>query len=708
MLKKDNASQANMSVWKERRTHMRMPKRFVYLAFLLGLCQIFNASQGSGQSALADITRQDIEAARQKVYPALVNISVVVRYFSGGRALRAPAVGSGVIINKDGYVLTNYHVAGNTTRITCTLPSGEALEAKVVLHDPMTDLSVLKLLLEKRANPNAPLPFASLGNSDEVKIGDTVLAMGNPVALASSMTLGIVSNTKRVFTDFTNTQIEEQELDGGEKTGIFTRWIQHDALILPGNSGGPLVNLKGEVIGINELGGNGMGFAIPSNIAAEVVQHAFKSDTVERGWLGLNALPVNRLNRDSGVLIEAISPGSPAEKAGLQPGDILLELDGKPANARFFEEVPLFYQAIAVLPINKPVSLKYLRGNETRTGTTTVQKMPNYRGKEEEVREMGISIQQITQPMALSLRLPNTDGVRITGVRPGYPFESAQPPLKEGDIILSIGETKITDLESFQKAIAEVNKETFPVTVRRKKEEILAIVKANEVKSEEENTELPKAWIGIKTQVVTPDVAKALKLENVKGFRVTEVMPLTEASKSGLKPGDIITMLNKDKLTASRPQDGEDLRRLVEDRSVGEKAELTVLREGKPQKIAVLLEGAPAGGDQAKKSKQKEFEFSVREIMPLDRIEKRLSREQSGVFVTEATPGGWASIAGLLVDDIILAINGQKIKDTASFEQVVKTLLEQRPKVVQIFLLRDHRTHFVFIEPDWQKLMQAR
>src|SRR5207248_1583561 len=161
------------------------------------------------------------------------------------RAQRTPAGGSGVIVSPQGHVLTNYHVAGNTTRIMCTLPSGESIEAKVICHDPPTDLSVLKLLTEKRANPADPLPYVPLGDSDKLEVGQTVIAIGNPLMLSSSLTVGVVSNPHRVFTDFTGTQMEEMELEPDEKTGMFTRWIQHDALILPGNSGGPLVNLRG-------------------------------------------------------------------------------------------------------------------------------------------------------------------------------------------------------------------------------------------------------------------------------------------------------------------------------------------------------------------------------------------------------------------------------------------------------------------------------
>ena len=169
-------------------------------------------------------------------------------------------------------MLTNYHVAGESSRIVCRLPTKEQIEAEVVVHDPLTDLSVLRLKLETRKDRNLPIPYARLGDSSRLAVGQPVLAMGNPLTLSSSMTLGIVGNPSRVFTSFTGADMEDQDLGEGQLTGLFTKWIQHDALILPGNSGGPLVNLRGEVVGINELGGNGVGFAIPSNLAGSRAQ----------------------------------------------------------------------------------------------------------------------------------------------------------------------------------------------------------------------------------------------------------------------------------------------------------------------------------------------------------------------------------------------------------------------------------------------------
>jgi S1-C subfamily serine protease len=208
---------------------------------------------------------QNVERAAAAVYPSLVNISAVSQQFSEGRVLRFPSAGSGVIVTPEGHVLTNFHVAGHTTRLRCTLTDGRVLDADVIVHDPLTDLSVLKL---RTATGAAPLPAAKLATEVQLEVGDPVLALGNPFALSSSVTLGIVSNPRRVFTDFSGSELSDVELEGGETTGWFTQWIQHDALILPGNSGGPLVDLSGQVVGINELGGGGIRRGSPRRCCA--------------------------------------------------------------------------------------------------------------------------------------------------------------------------------------------------------------------------------------------------------------------------------------------------------------------------------------------------------------------------------------------------------------------------------------------------------
>lgn len=625
-----------------------------------------------------------------------------MRFFSGGRAQRAPAAGSGVIVSPDGYVLTNFHVAGHTSRITCTLSGGQILDASVVADDPLSDLSVLKL----RRLSSAALPWARLGDSDTLQIGDAVLAMGNPLTLSSSMTLGIVSNTRRVFTDFTGTQMEDMELDPGEKTGLLTRWIQHDALILPGNSGGPLVNLAGDVVGINELGGDGVGFAIPSNIGRSVLTQAVKFGRVRRGWLGLSVLPVAKLGRTTGALVASVQPGAPAAAAGILPGDIVTQLNGQPVQVRFFDEAPIFYQRVAQLPIGAAARVSVMRNGQKRVLTARVASMPPSLGAEQEFRSLGVTVRALTPLMALARHLPDTRGVLVTGVRPGYPFESAQPPLNEGDVIEQIGGQPTPSLTAFRRAVSRPDKTQFAVRLRRKDETLVAIVRPGDDKTsgDSDGGELPQAWLGIKTQVVTPEVAQAVGAGSATGFRITEVLPYTEAARVGLKPGDIVTALNGSALDAARPQDAEDLRLAVQQLAVGEKARLTVQRGAKKLEVPVTLERAPASAAQAKTARSKEFEFTVRDLTLMDKIENHWPRIQQGVLVVEATSGGWANIAGLHIDDLIVSLNGHKIADVAAFGRLMPALVRQRPRVVQIFVRRDTQTQFVFIEPDWSRL----
>jgi len=672
--------------------------RYVFVAAVV-------LSAGSAAQDAQDALRADIARARERVYPALVNISVVMRYFSEGRALRSPAAGSGVIITPQGHVLTNYHVAGKTTRIDCILSDGETIPAEVVVHDPLTDLSVLKLLTEKRADPSKPIPYAPLGDSDKLRIGDYVLAMGNPLMLSSSLTLGVVSNPQRVFVSETRTDLEQMELDEGEATGLFTRWIQHDADIAPGNSGGPLVNLQGEVVGINELRfGSGIGFAIPSNIAKDVLHQALEKGSVRRAWLGVTFLPVEKLGRKTGALVSAVAPQSAAAQAGIKPGDVLVAVAGEAVSARFFEEVPVVYQRVAALEIGKPIEIQLERDGKSLTVTATPTEMEQEKGEEDEFREVGATLERVTATRALLRRLPVSQGLRVTGVRPGYPFEVAQPALRAEDIIVSIGGKPVADLETARKLLASVPAKGLPIVFRRRSEILVTRIKPREEPAPEVDTELPRPWLGVKTQVVTSDVAEALGLPKPGGHRITQVYPGTQAAKAGLQPGDIIVSLNDKPLRATRIQDVEELKRAIENLSVGENAKLGLLRAGKPAAVTVSLEATPASASKAKRVKQELLEFEVRQIMPMDRLESRRFTDIEGVLVSDVTQGGWAAMSGLAAEDVILAVNGTPTPDVEPFEKVMKAAVDARPKTITLFVLRGYRTHFVFIEPDWAKL----
>jgi len=466
------------------------------------------------------------------------------------------------------------------------------------------------------------------------------------------------------------------------------------------------VNLKGEVVGINELGGSGVGFAIPSNLVAHVLNQALTYGEVRRGWLGISCYPVAKLKRDTGALIASVSPGSPADKAGLKPGDILLTLDGKEVSVSFFEEVPPLYKRIADLAPGCETVLRVLRGGKEIEAKVRVDRMEKYLGEEEEFRAWGLTTRGITGFMALARRYPDTLGALVTGVRPGLACDSAKPSLRRGDVILSLDGKPVEDLEAFASLVAAIRKKgekKVLVRFRRNDEELLTVIDASKKEPEEAGGELPKAWIGIRTQVLTPDVARALGLKGKWGFRVTQVYPDTEAVKAGLKPGDIIFSLDGKFLKASRLSESELLRRRVEDLSIGAKATLGVFRGGAKTELTVVLEETPTTAAEVKTARAEIMEFTVRDVIFMDRVANKWKKGQAGVVVVEVTSGSWANLAGLRAGDLILSINDAAVKDVKHVKLVLEDLGKKKPGTVKIFVKRGYRTAFVFVEPEWDR-----
>jgi len=678
-----------------------MPRRTGRLLVALSAFATLPSLPASAEDASKVRADEQVEFARDQVYPALVNIGVVSTGYSGGRMERFPSAGSGVIVSPAGHVLTNFHVAGDSTRLYCRLPSKEQIEAEVVVHDPLTDLSVIKLKLDTRRDRNLPIPYAKLGDSSQLGVGQPVLAMGNPLTLSSSMTLGIVGNPSRVFTSFTGSSMDDMDLGEGQVTGLFTKWIQHDALILPGNSGGPLVNLRGEVVGINELGGSGVGFAIPSNLAAHVLNQAMAYGAIRRGWFGVTIFPVEKMGLKRGVLVSSLQPGGPAEKAGLVPGDVITAIDGEALDGVFFEDVPGIYKRLSDFDAGSVARVSYRRAGVDKSADVTVAPMERYLGDEHEIKNVGVSVREITGPMALFRRWPDANGVLVTGVRPGLPADDAKPGLQGGDVILELDGKPVTTYESFRELAEKLGKKAgIRVRMRRGNDDLVTVLDTSKKPPESLGAELPKAWLGAATQVVTPDVASALGAKDLRGFRITQVYPGTEAAKAGLKVGDVLAAMNGSALNASRIQDAEVLKRRIENMSVGEDAEFKVIREGKEQTIKVLLQETPNTAAEAKTATNAGLEFKVRSIVFSDRVENRWPVEQKGVIVTEVTRGGWASLGGLESGDLILRIQEQPVDDIPGFEALVKKLDEAKPETVSIFVRRGYRTNYVFVQQD--------
>ena len=366
-----------------------------------------------------------------EVYKAIVRIEVISEKGSGGRMMKSRSTGSGVIINKEGIVITNHHVAGKATRLTCRLYNGEEIMADLVGADAMTDLAVLKLRLEERKNLAANLEVAKFGNSDEVKVGDICYAMGSPAGLSQSITRGIVSNLAMISPFRGSFRLD------GENVGELVRWLGHDAIIFPGNSGGPLVDIKGRIIGINEVGIGSLGGAIPSNLAKKIADELTEHGFITRSWTGLECQPVFE-EQKKGIIIAGIIKDSPGEKAGFLPGDRIVKYNGHRVDAQISEDLPLFNQLSSSVKPGEKIKIDGFRNGIKQTWHLSAQHREAAFSKEEELNSWGITVRNFTLMSSLEARRENSDGVQVHSVGRGGPSFSAKPAMMPGDVITMV------------------------------------------------------------------------------------------------------------------------------------------------------------------------------------------------------------------------------------------------------------------------------
>jgi serine protease Do len=359
------------------------------------------------------------------------------------RDFKQRSLGSGFIIDRDGYIVTNNHVVEGADEIRVILKDEKEFEAEVIGRDPNTDLALIKI---KSGNG---FSVAALGDSDALKVGEWVVAIGSPFGLEQTVTAGIVSAKGRVI-----------------GSGPYDDFIQTDASINPGNSGGPLLNMKGEVIGINTAiiaSGQGIGFAIPINLAKGVIDQLKKSGEVTRGWLGVGIQPVGKelgeyygIDSDKGVMVSQVFPGDPADQAGIRVKDIILEVNGKDiGSGRDLTRM------IAGLQVGSKAKIKVLRDGKTKTFTVKIAKRDDARiasrgpGQPEQEHELGIRVSAMTPELARKFNIDDEDGVVVVGLERGSKAEAAG--LQIGDIIKEINHQAITDGASFESAIKKVD-----------------------------------------------------------------------------------------------------------------------------------------------------------------------------------------------------------------------------------------------------------
>jgi serine protease Do len=358
------------------------------------------------------------------------------------------SLGSGFVVDKDGYILTNRHVIEGADKIQVTFPGGKTYDAKIVGRDARTDVGLLKV------DATEALTVLSLGDSDKTEVGEWVMAVGNPFGLGgNSVTVGVVSFMGR------DIRLEDP------RRGTSVEMIQTDAAINPGNSGGPLLNTRGEVIGINTMimtGGSqasaGVGFSVPINVAREILPQLREKGKVVRGWMGVNIQPVSEdlastygLSEGKGAYVSAVTSGSPAEKAGLQPEDVILSAD-----ARTILDNSDLSRYISSKSPGAAVKLEILRGKEKKSVAVTLGTFPEAAeessGEDGGRASLGMTLRDLTPTLAERMEVPRgTKGVLVMDVEAGEAAEEAT--LNRGDVIVSVNGEAVESVDAFDRAI---------------------------------------------------------------------------------------------------------------------------------------------------------------------------------------------------------------------------------------------------------------
>jgi serine protease Do len=393
------------------------------LALLLAPLAAFAAGEPS--------LEERIIAVSEQVKPSVVFVQAIVRV----NDRKTEVTGSGVIASADGLVLTNHHVVERAEKVEVSVPGRkQPYRAEVLGNDKQTDLAVLRI------RPEQPLAAARFGRVEDVRVGQWVLAIGNPYGLDGTVSLGIVSAKGR------NLEIPE----------LLNDFIQTDAMIDRGSSGGPLVDLEGRVIGINSRGqGRGIGFTIPVDTVLEVLAQISEGG-VERGWLGVSIQPLDRdlaaylgMPKTTGVIVNSVAEGSPAEKAGVRAGDVLTAFAGRPIEAEKEEDLGDFQRRVARTAPGTKVELALMRDGKPKTAKATLGTQPKVEPAEAE-SDLGFQVQEITENLYRDQRLSTRAGAYVSFVAGGTPASEAG--LSQGDVVVKMGERGIASLDDFRAA----------------------------------------------------------------------------------------------------------------------------------------------------------------------------------------------------------------------------------------------------------------
>lgn len=647
-----------------------------------------------------DDLQRRTDAAFDRVAPALVRIHVVEPDYYQGRESKGVGAGSGAIVTPEGHVVTNHHVAGKAVRLSVTLPNREEVPAILVGTDPATDIAVIKL------QPETPtvFPTVSFGDSDAVKPGDPVLALGSPRGISQSVTRGIVSNTAMVMPSLYRGLTFELD---GENVGELVRWFAHDAEIHPGNSGGPLVDLDGRIVGVNEIS-FGLGGAIPGNLAKKVSDDIIAHGEVTRAWTGIILQPLLKDSKlERGALVSSVLADSPAERAGIASGDVVLSFAGKPVDVRFFEDLPLANNVMANLAVGQAADVEVLRGAERKTVQLTPEKRQPATMPDGEVVEWGMTARDLSAFTKLSLARETQSGVVVTSTRPGGPIAKAKPAIQEDDVIVSVDGKPVKNMDDLRAATKGIlgddpEGELVPTLVgfERGGQSLLTVARIGIDKLNDPDLEVSKSWLPMETQVLTTDVAEKLGLAGTRGVRVTRVFD-DKPEGFPIEAGDVLVAIDGEEIPASEPHDAEVFRTLLRAYRVGTEPELTVLRNGEKKAIKTKLLPSPRSAREMKRVRDLKFEFVVREATYDDRNDPKLEGAKVDVVVDSVTEGGWAALGDLRTGDVLHEINGRSIASLDDVEAAMKAVAEQKPARVVFRIRRGVQDAWLEMEPFW-------
>jgi len=417
-------------------------------ALVLCLGASIAAAQSASTQSVADPPaqvdfRQVVQKAKDRVFPAVVFIRCLTESHDAGKKVTQEVSGSGVLVSPDGEVLTNWHVIDKAAEVRCLLYDGTPYYADILGSDKDTDLALIRLRREEGAEP---LPHAALADSSLLTEGDFVMAMGAPWGMSRSVTIGIISSVRRFLPE----------------NSEYSLWLQTDAAISPGNSGGPLVNTEGEVVGINTRGvmaGGDMGFSVPSNTIATLLPRLRESGQVQWSWTGLHLQPLRDFNRNMyfegshGVIVAGTDPDSPARRAGIETRDRLVEVAGVAVSAITEEDLPEIRRRLGLLPENQATQIVVERGGERLALELTPRDKGRVEGEEFDCPRWDLTVKAINQFDNPDLHFHRQTGVFILATR--YPGNASTAGLRSQDILIEVDGRAINTLDDVREVHVE-------------------------------------------------------------------------------------------------------------------------------------------------------------------------------------------------------------------------------------------------------------